>query len=468
MLSEAGKPLRREHWTIHLALRIGFPQHINEPTRFLQQAWQSLQHQHPALGATVDDSSAIPRLVAGAIDTNTWVSETFAVCYEYKTAQDLFPNLHSTPTATCYWLPASSEIVIRSSHWRIDGVGMVLLAHDFMTALASAVQHDGHDAPLKVLMPDSNDPRPLGPSLEQLASAQSKFPATRDGTEHPLLAAAADALVGQFLRGVPSIGLPTRAGSAESVPGASGCGAVRLDAAKTMKVTTACRRDGIKVTSAVHAAIVRVAAGFPQHPLSKSYAAFVPVDLRRALDATATPETKAASKVVGLYFSGLPVCVDSVIPQDGASAKSFKDIARDLAAVYGRDLVQFWAPDDESDQKLGLLDIAEPYLRRTTALFGAPVPEGFPPTQTPDLSSLGRVEAYLQHDYGSANGNVQLKDVWLGTEMLNRCVQFHTWSWRGELTIGACFNLSFYEKGLVDDILNKVVQELLEGCGVEN
>jgi hypothetical protein len=47
-----------------------------------------------------------------------------------------------------------------------------------------------------------------------------------------------------------------------------------------------------------------------------SYAAFVPVDLRRALVETATPEAKAVSKVVGLYFSGLPLCVDDVFTEE--------------------------------------------------------------------------------------------------------------------------------------------------------
>ena len=166
------------------------------------------------------------------------------------------------------------------------------------------------------------------------------------------------------------------------------------------------------------------------------------------------------SKVVGLYFSGLPVCVEQVVTQDdGAGPAGFDVIARSLDATYSRDLVNFWKSPD--GQAVGLLDLAQPYLERTTQLFGAPVPEGLPPVQTPDLSSLGKVDSFLQTEYGATNeGKVEVVDFWIGTEMLNRSVQFHTWSWKGEFVLGACFNQSFYEKDFVSGVLDKVVQEL--------
>ncbi|RYP63501.1 hypothetical protein DL771_009246 [Monosporascus sp. 5C6A] len=472
MLADTGKPLRREHWTIHFALRLVFHQPVADPVPYLRRAWQVVRYQHPALGATIspndaEDPKAHPHFSVGPLDAEAWANDTFTICHDHESAVDLFSSLYSTAAATCYWIPTSSEAVIRSSHWRIDGVGMALLSHDFMTALASVMQH-GVDAPLKVLVGGRESVSSLAPNLELLVRGESPSVGSADGEEDPTLAAGADALVAEFLRGVPSIGLPTRHGSAELSPGASGCVVARLDTATTAKVAAACRERSIKVTSAVHAAIIRVTAGFPQHPLSKCYAAFVPVDLRRSLEAVATPESKAVSKVVGLYFSGLPVCVDSVLPEEGKNIKGFEDIARDLAAVYARDLLQFWDVGDGSGRKISFLDLAEPYVRRTTALFGAPVPEGLPPVQTPDLSSLGKVDTYLQREYGSAGrGKVEVADFWIGTEMLNRCVQFHTWSWRDELNLGACFNLSYYEKEFVGDILGKVIQELLQGCGVD-
>lgn len=472
LLADAGKPLLREHWTVHMALRLAFKQSIDDPIPYLRRAWQVLQCQHPMMTSFISrndsgESAQRPYLSVGISDPDFLPGATFHVCNDCESAVDLFSSLRPTVHATCHWIPASSELVIRSSHWRIDGVGMALLGHEFMTTLALAMQQ-GHDAPLEELFVDHGSVPSIAPSLEALARTQTKLPFLEEGEENPMLEAGADALMSEFLRGVPSIGLPTRLGSAESIPGNSGCAMAFLDASTTSKVAASCRGKGIKVTSAVHAAIVCATAGFPQHPLSRAYAAFVPIDLRKALDATATPETKAISKVVGLYFSGLPVCVESVVSENGKVVKDFDSIARDLAAVYGRDLLQFWDPGNGSDRKISMLDLAEPYLRRTTALFSSPTPEGFPPIQTPDLSSLGKVEGYIQREYGFIDGEtVEVADFWVGTEILNRCVQFHVWSWKGELHLGACFNAEFYEKTFVADVLDKVMQELLGGCGIE-
>ncbi|KAF2965287.1 hypothetical protein GQX73_g8294 [Xylaria multiplex] len=477
-LSDSGKPLNREHWVIHFVLSLKFPPFVTDPIPHLQYAWEILRLRHPTLGAILQEpesNNSRGSLSVGPLNIREWTDNTFIVCPEYADADQLFSTLYPTPTATCYWLPTSCEFVIRSSHWRIDGVGMASLGHEFMTTLAKVVTTNA-GAPARDLFLTEllSSPSSVPPSLEDLAIAQSH---SKSGEGDPILEAGADELVSIFLRGVPSIGLPTRDPStAGTVPGPSARVMTSLDVEKTTQVSAACRKMDIKVTSAVHAAIVRVTARFPQHPLCKSYAAFVPVDLRRALDKTATTHTKNVSKVVGLYFSGLPLCVENVF------TKSFEEVAQDLATVYGRDLSRFWSPrpsaetqtGDLEGKTIGLLDLAEPYVRRTTALFNSPVPEGLPPVQTPDLSSLGRMESSIKKEYADEsndpNGNrkVEVIDFWVGTEMLTRNVQFHVWSWDGSLRLGASFNTSFYDKGFVAEVMQGVIAELLDGCGIGN
>lgn len=64
------------------------------------------------------------------------------------------------------------------------------------------------------------------------------------------------------------------------------------------------------------------------------------------------------------------------------------------------------------------------------------------------------------------NPRVEVSDVWIDTEMLNRCVQFHVWSWRDELRLGASFNQSFYKKSTVTGILDQIIKELLKGLEI--
>ncbi|KAL7622879.1 hypothetical protein AAE478_006558 [Parahypoxylon ruwenzoriense] len=468
VLSDNLVPEDREHWTISLPLKLRFPPYIGDPTSYLSRAWQALRLQHPALGATLSpQSGSDPKgglmVSISPYDPDSWVNDTF-IRRDEKDASTLFSKLFPTATATCYWLPTAGELVLRSSHWCIDGVGMVRLGHNFLTILASILRL-GTEAALDSLVIRSPVDTLISPSLEELIRQKSNIPPGSE--EDPILAEGADILVGEFIRGVPSIGLPTRADPTQGLSKNSLRVSTHLSSSTTAKVVAACRAKGLKVTSAVHAAIVLATAGFSQHPLSKSYTAFAPVDLRRALTATAGPEEEHGSRVTGLYFSGLPVCVEGILDANGKISKDFDTVAREINAVYSRDLVKFWSPDDGSGKTFSLPDLAESYLRRTTALLSAPAPEVFPPVQTPDLSSLGKVETHIQRDYVvDGDTKIEVVDCWLATEMLTRNVQFHVWSWRDELTLGACFNNSFYEESFVVEVLDKVIEQLLVGCGV--
>ena len=504
-LADTGIPVNREHWTISLVLGLEFPSSVDDPAACLVRAWQVLRHRYPALGATVipppaatavsprsEEEEAVPTLAVDPFDAEAWTRETFIVHDGGARAEALFEQLRPTRTATCHWVPGPRQLIFRSSHWRIDGVGIAMLGHEFMAALADVLSR-GPDAGFDDYTTHQKLPNlPLDPPLEVLAQkftgAESRDDdngdddvPSRPGTP-PALAAGADALVGEFLKGLPSIGLPTREGSETAAPGSTTRISMRFDAATSARITTACRaRLGVSVTSAVHAAVIRVTASFPQHPLaSRAYSAFTPVDLRRVLAAAASNGGDSPSPL-GLLHSGLPVCIEEMAGPAGAS-KSFEAVARELGAVYSQDLVRFrkYVGADGREQFLSLFELAAPYVRRTTRLFNTPPPPGFPPVQNPDVSSLGKLERYIQREYefgenaelaASSNAAQQSKvgvaDIWMGTEILWRSMQFHTWSWRDEITLSLCFNQSFYDDAFAQDILGKVAKELLVGLGID-
>ncbi|KAI0974692.1 hypothetical protein F4678DRAFT_420522 [Xylaria arbuscula] len=467
-LSDQGKPLKREHWQIHLAISLQFPPSIQDPVPYLKCAWQIMRLRHPELEAFVSadsntiDSVPLSRLVPSQLNLDAWTANTFSILHQYSSADEAFSNLYATETPTCNWVPASSQLIIRASHWRTDGVGMALLGHNFMTALANTMSRGLE--PLIVARALGWDSFPkeqasIPRNLEEIARSQSHNPELHDVEEHPILAAGADALVAEFLKGVPSIGLPTIANSETTIPSCSDRTSRALGADITKRISSACREMGFTVTSAVHAAIICATSSFPQHPLAKSYAAFVPVDLRQTLG-------DSADRAIGLYFSGLPVCIDSTHWKEDTNP--FESIALQLGSVYSRDHVRFWKRPDDSGY-LSLLDLVQPYVQRTTVLFNQPVPETLPLIQTPDLSSLGKVERFIQQEYYLESGGevIKVSDFWLGTEMLNRSVQFHVWSWKGCLNLAACFNTSFYTKSFVVGVIDLIVEKLLEECKVK-
>lgn len=119
----------------------------------------------------------------------------------------------------------------------------------------------------------------------------------------------------------------------------------------------------------------------------------------------------------GLYVSGPPVCVEGVVSAEDVKGhpKTFDEVAREMTAVHNRDPTAFWMASD--GQQVSLMELAEPYLQRTTVLFNTLVPEDLPPIQTPDLSSLGKVETYLRSESQSASNSlaptVEAVDMWL-------------------------------------------------------
>ncbi|KAF3764012.1 hypothetical protein M406DRAFT_75237 [Cryphonectria parasitica EP155] len=319
-LADLGAPLQLEHWAVHIAFSLQFTEHGThvsafDPVPYLQTAWKAVRHQYPAIGSVIrapdhleGESDAPTRglLTIPVCDIDAWNKETFFVHLNEVDADALFCGLRPAPTATCHCLPKSSEILIRSSHWRLDGVGIAKLGHVFLDFLAEALSESFKDD-----LPASTTKLPssiqsLPPSVEEIAriwsEKQSKIRGhsmeeSRAQSHH--LESGANALVGEFLRGVPSIGLPTRADSIDEVPGPSARVSTQLSVPITTRIMEAQPSKNLSFMGAVHAAIVRVTASFPQHPLSKSYAAFFPVDLRHSI--TSSGAASEDQLMFGLY-----------------------------------------------------------------------------------------------------------------------------------------------------------------------
>ncbi|KAK2601635.1 hypothetical protein QQS21_004785 [Conoideocrella luteorostrata] len=455
LLSDSGATVNREHWATSLAVTLDFPKSIAKPSLYLQRAWLVVCHVHPALvGSASRDTSYgqstfTAKLLNGDEDEATWPADTFFInhtenCSGYivsaSNPDDLLSKLRATASATCHWLPESQQIHIRDLHWRIDGVGMMLLGHSYMTALC-AVLSLGLDAQLNSCMA-ANGVASSG--LTQCLDVESDA-FLDEATTPTSLRSTTDEFVNDFVQGIPSIVFPMIPGSEATV-----------------------LECGVHVAAAVEAALVCVAATYPQHPLAKSYASFFPVDLRRQL--VKSPEK--AGFVVKIFCSSLPVRVsglldvlDGEITQRG---KGFDDVAEEIGSVY-RSLLVREPPDGYLDNQTTLLKLVWPLLRRTRQLFSMPPPPELPPAQSLDISSLGKVDVYLKTEYTFGAGTedkVRVSGFWLGTHILLRNVQCHVWIFKDYLKISACFNGSFYDEGLIAEILSKTREELLSGLGI--
>lgn len=146
----------------------------------------------------------------------------------------------------------------------------------------------------------------------------------------------ADNLIDTVLKGALSIGLPLTSGTENALPGPSSRVRITLDKDTTQKVVATCKTLGIKVTSAVHAAIVQAVTIHAQHTLAKHYCITTAINLRRRLpdgNKGSGPELAA-----GMFISPGLVFIE----EPGTEGKGFDAIARKSNATYAADMSRLY------------------------------------------------------------------------------------------------------------------------------
>lgn len=453
-LADSGVPINREHWLMTFPMRLSFPDWVKDPAPYLRAAWRDLRRLHPGLAGVAHNSTSDPSgaqvLTVAPMTTESCLSDTFFQNDDMEGWDDLVASHHITKSAQCHWIPRAREVCIVTSHWRVDGVGLVMLANRFLKVLATRLGSDRDRADDSFYALGVG---PLSPSLDEIVGLY-----TDKETTPSHIRAAADGLVAELAKGFPSVGLPTTPGSKNAVPGPTRRVTAYFDTETTNAIVRACKTRGWSASLALHAAIVRVTASYAQHPLAKNYGAILAVDLRRFLPEPYSLEEYA----VGMFASGIPVVVENAV------GKSFEGIVADLDKGYRRDVTRIC--EDGEGRPVSLLELTAPYIRRTMELFASPPPPGMPLSQNPGLSSLGRLDKFLAGEHpvgpGGSRGRLILEDMGIGMGALGRALECHSWTFNGRLTLSASYNTSFYEVDFVEEVLGKVRCELLVGLGL--
>ncbi|KAI1140608.1 hypothetical protein F5Y05DRAFT_279534 [Hypoxylon sp. FL0543] len=423
-IADAGKPLGREHWLLVGTVRVEFPPEADGIEGRLRTAWRALRFRHPdiAIGLHGDEKCYEP--VADTEALEDWVASTFYVERIVSSANELFSS-HlkvAVGSATCHWIPASSEVAIVSSHWRWDGRGLVMMLHEYLVGLTEV---DPWLAPSSFGDETSN----LVPSLDILMDVPN------EKKEDWLLQA--DKLLAPFREGPPSIGLPIDNGG---LPANTQRIETIVSRNTTTELRTACRARHIRLTAALHASIVVETARYQQSNTStvtqyKSWAVF---DLRKYCPTPFNGPSHAPS----LRMVGLPLIIDA-----GANW--------DALAAYIQPFYQQSLASTDND----LMFVRVPFVEQATAMLATTQP-----TTEPNLSNLGIIDDYVQKKYG----DVTAQNVWLAVQMLSPQLYVHTWSWRGRLHISICYNEAFYKADFVKMWLKKLKDNLLTNLNVED
>ena len=424
LASPEGEPV---HWMIGSCLSIEY--HGDDGfdiERALQNSWRQVRHDLPNIGATVDRATG--ELVVEADDDeaslNTWLQKTF-LTHRDVTADELFSDFKSQFCITLHYLPDLKQILIQAPHSILDGRGILYLYNALFTALSREpdMLTNGNDTTIPANLTASYDEWlrvPPAPSEKNAQVAQSIFQRILH-QEKPIR--------------IPGVDFSRRPRKAVHRD-------LELNDETTGAIIAACKKKGVSVTSALHAALamktqeIQLSAG----EVATSFAQFTTIDLRRWFPSNFRQHVDS----IGSLQTALPFVLD--LGKDN----TFDALSQSLHKEYK-------APFSFAENDFGYLG---PYMAMSRQI----IENGKAPlSSTPYLSSLGVVDDYLRPQYG----DWELRNFWISSTMLTGDNQMYLWTFRGKMVLSICYNEAFYATASVDALLRGTRDVMKQGLGVE-
>jgi hypothetical protein len=438
LVSDPGHPFSREHWAVNYTAAIsprgtftalsGSPDLLPTVIRY---SWLHLRFQHPSLAAHPDSNYNVVYTVPDSADAlSKWASQSFTVEADAQSANEVIPTIAPTADAQLYYVPQSSELLLHTAHWRMDGVGGLLLLGQLVDLMVSHA-----DTLLSGTLPDPFDSFHWGSEVVRLA------PPVEEAGNMPLTAtdeqkAIAHGAVGTFALAAGAVGLPYT-GDDSSVPSGTRAAELKFSPATTSAVVTAAKARGVGITAAVHASLAAV--NF-RHAIAEHQGRHYTSTIKQSLRPYLPEPYSTPAAAAGLYTSGWLVRVDA--------PGCWEDNARMYQAEYEK-------------------GISSEYLQahREYASTLVQVIKNLPaPTEPPsdiDISSMGIMEKYLEREYGTPERGFSITNAGVGVEILSRQGVVFVWTFRDQLTLRLVYNEAFHTPGQMTEFLQDVQADLL-------
>ncbi|KAE8360397.1 hypothetical protein BDV27DRAFT_148731 [Aspergillus caelatus] len=345
------------------------------------------RYQQPQIAATVENMELIYE-VANETRVAKWVEETFVVS-SASDADELRRSVQLIKQAMLYYIPASSELVLRVHHTIIEGTGIKLFWHSYFNALV---------APLAQITFGDEHLR-LPPVLEEvLGNSEQPTPQQADRTAE---------LLGPVAESMPGIGPVSKLGKAPS-----GC-------FHNKKIR--CKDRSFSVTSAVHAAYIQTITKYADPTANVSrYVTMNSLSLRPYL---AKPHN-TSDYGVSLYYAPLPFVLDT--------PTSFSEAATALHEHYQTGFKN----NTENRDICGYVTCMLRDMVQTPEFQAKPI------SRDALVSSLGIVEEHLKHTYGTT---VTVEDFMFGAETVLGMSMLFIYTFRDQLRLVYSFNDGFEE-----------------------
>lgn len=405
----------RDNWAKTAVAKLDFDPSLGDPEAALRIAWKQVRYNYPEVAAFPYNGIYMYR-IGNPDQVSLWVSATFSVVTD-NTVDELFSHIPRNEQMMCYFFPETSEVLVRSPHYRLDARGAIFCLNHLIESLAN----------LDPVLVFGGCAMNLSPSIDtalnisyeptpKIEEAATKRLAALE-SHHPLLEL------------TPTI--------KRNAPGATRRRFIKLSKTETRAVVTGAASSSMDLTAALHAALIATVAKLAPPDDVKSFMASFHCDLRFLIKD-------------GITTKHAPTVCTSVLTTevDVAPWTDFKSYYSQLAPVYATGYAPYLESTARFHEKLA-----------ETKYSKGKISGDVDGQAQPRFASLGDIDAQLKKKV--AGNKVKVKDFWLGTETLTKRKMVHSWIWEDQMIFSCCYNESFWEDAFVQTLLDTMKDILM-------
>lgn len=413
--------------------KVSFEPILGSPVDALRNAWKQMRFTFPEIAASVQNGIYVYEVPKTPADVEDWLAKTYVVVQENLTADEFMQSLPPSKFMTLHFLSHTSEVILSSSHFRLDGPAFMALFNYLTHAIAKPEHHEF-----------GTEPANLSPSFETSAEVP-QAPYT------PEIEAAAMSRLMAFSSQLPPVTLkPTH--SPHSPAGVSARTTLTISESESKAIITACKAHALTVNVAQHSALVSAVVALdgtaPEGVAERAFSAIAAFGLRKYSKASTAGSASSGGGAATIASSGnvYPITVT-----DG----SFNSHAAQLKDIYAKGFDDFMPSMSCAQEKM-------------LPMLENPMPAEMPGQTDPVMSGLGVVDKLIAPEVKNEKGEVVLRveDFWVGMEILQRAPQLFFWTWKGQLVWTVCYNEAYWSKDDMTTLLEETKRQLIQGLGI--
>ncbi|KAF5667011.1 hypothetical protein FDENT_12210 [Fusarium denticulatum] len=441
-----------------------------EVDKALRKAWLALRHAHPTLASQVTQSAESGdwvktyREIQAEGDKDAWLERTLVHISNGQTGNQWAnsdPPAPKLPTMFVLHLPTEHgddgsvtirrDLVFRSPHDIIDGIGTLMMLNNFIS-LASEAYEKGNAYEFPAL--DGSETSNLSPSYRIAA----QIPEVPDQAQLDRLEQmAAQKAAAASDTSVEILALPYRQG--DLLPGRHQRLALTLTKDETQQLLKACKMVGATPTHVFHAAAAMVVRDLQDKPTATKKVRYINYILRNERSSCQKPYNTAQHPAAVYHsVSGQSLVVDMDLHPSSTKPDRKKEFLSILETVKDFYLT---VKQDEEFYVLAptMFSQATPLLPSGPRPLPVPEPNAHPSVS---ISSMGRTDAIVAPETGA----FEARDPWVTGEELGNGLGLFLGTFGGELCLSAAYNDAWHTEVDVKEYLERCKDVVFSGLGI--